>query len=118
MIDLFRKKKVTETLHVDDKIYYPSTTGMALIAEVKAISDKDVVVRINGKEHYLQKESVDDHAVVLKATQAKMFVSQRIEDPDNDIVYYRLTYNETWIDKLYNWYCRLLGRPTRQIIEK
>jgi len=101
-------------------MYYPSIKGMALLCEVLDESEKDVLVRIEGKKFYLPKESVNNHAILLDETRSKIFVSQRIEDPDNQIVYLRYNYNDSILDKLYNWYCSKFKKDpnTRTIIQR
>lgn len=99
-----------DKLNIGDKIYYPSVNGMALLCQIVEKSEKDVMVQIEGRKFYLPKDIVRDHAILLDHERANAFVTQRIEDPDNQIVYLRYLWNETLIDRAYNSYCRRKGR--------
>ncbi len=101
---------MTTQLRTGDKIYYPSVKGMALLCEVIDKSEKDVLVSIDDKQFYLPNESVNAHAIVIDEARAKAYVAQRVEDPANKIVYLRYLWDETWVDRAYNDFCRSRGR--------
>lgn len=107
---------ILNELSPGDKMYYPSDTGIALLCQVLDTSKEDILVRIGEKKFFLPKESVEDHAIKLNKSQGMTYVAQRIEDPDNSIVYLRYRYRETLLDRLYNWYCRKLKRGDQTII--
>lgn len=105
-------KKVTIGL----KYYYPSTKGIALIGQVVGMNEGNVVLQVEGREYYVTKESFDEYAIPLGESKSGMYVTQRIEDPDNSIVYLKVMYKDTWIDRLYNAYCRRMGRSRKEIV--
>ena len=107
---------ISKSTSIGDKLYYPSTKGIALICEVKNKSEKDVLVDIGGKFYYIPNDSIDLHAIRIEDKRSKVFVTQRIEDPENTIVYLRYVFRQTWIDRLYNWYCKLLKRKNSMTI--
>lgn len=94
-----------DKLMTGQKMYYPSTSGIALICEVIKKSEDDVLVDIEGSRYFIPKSSVDKHAITLDEEKSITFVSQRIEDPENKIIYLRYKYNDGFIDRFYNWYC-------------
>lgn len=104
------KGKLSGTLKKGDKICYPSSNGVALICEIRGESKLDFLVGIENRTFFIPKTSVDAHAIVLKGDRARIFVTQQFVDEDNSLVYIRHRYNETLMDRLYNWYCRWKGR--------
>lgn len=108
----FMMKKVTIGL----KVYYPSVKGLALIGQVVGVNEGNVILRVEGKEYYVTLSSFDEYAIPLSEEKAKMYVTQRIEDPENSIVYLKVMYKETWIDRLYNAYCRRKGRVREETV--
>lgn len=109
--------QITDQLTPGDKIYYPSVKGMALLCEVIDQSDKDILVEIDGDNFYLPKKSVNSHAIIIDDKTAKSYITQRIEDPENKIVYLRYRWEDTWVDHWYNRYCERKNRsPEPQII--
>ena len=97
-------------LRVKDKIYYPSETGMALICAVVDKNEEQLLVEVAGKKFFLSRESVDRYALAFPDEHARIVITQRLEDPENRIVYLRHLWRETLLDRVYNWYCRLVGR--------
>ena len=107
---------VVDSLKPGDKIFYPSDSGIALICQVLSLSSDDVLVQIDDKKFFLPKESVESYAVVMDKVKASTYVTQRLDDPDNSLIYLRYTWRETLLDKVYNWYCRRLKRVDTQVI--
>jgi hypothetical protein len=108
--------ELVDKIQKGDKLYYPSVKGAALICEVLSKSEDDLLVDIGGKSYYLPKESVNSHAIMIDQNKAKSFVTQIIEDPDNKLVYLRYMWNDTWVDKAYNEYCRSLNRIEEPLV--
>lgn len=107
---------ISDKVNKGQKIYYPSTSGIALILEVLDSSEQDFLVDIDGRKYYIPKVSIDAHGIPLDETRKHVYVAQRLEDPENDIVYLRYMWNETPIDKMYNRYCAWKGRVEKSII--
>lgn len=96
-----------ESTHVGDKFFYPSNNGRALICHVLGKSDHSVIVRISKKDKvYVEKDHWNEYAVPLP----KIDIISTIEDPDNKLIYIRYRRDSTWVDKLYNWYCKNIRR--------
>lgn len=98
------------------KWYYPSTNGVALIAEVQGKNDKAIVARIGKDTIYLEKQGWVELAIPMTPKQAKVYASKRLEDPENSIIYIRYSWVETIIDRFYNWYCRVKKRENTSVI--
>lgn len=101
---------------VGSKIYYPSKNGIALICEVVGFSESDVLLSIGDQRYYIPRTSVLSHAIPIEEERSKMYISQRLEDPDNKIVYLRYKWQETLFDRAYNAYCSALGRGTGPLV--
>lgn len=99
-----------------DILYYPSIKGIALICEVLDQSEKDLLVLIEGRQYYLPKASVEAHGILIDQHKAKSYITQRMEDPDNKLVYLRYVWNDSWVDRLYNTYLKGLGRIDEPIV--
>lgn len=110
-------ESISENIKIGQKFYYPSNTGIALICEVLAKSKKDVMVKIADGKFYLPMESIDQHAILLDDEKSKVYVTQRIDDPENKMVYMRYKFKETIIDRFYNWYCKKSGRIDTFVIK-
>ena len=108
--------KITDSIKPGDKFYYPSVKGMALLCEVLDKSEKDILVDIEGRNFYLPNKEVNSHGIIIDEAKARAYVSQRIEDPANKIVYLRYHWNDTFVDRAYNDYCKLMGRIEEPII--
>lgn len=106
---------LSEKIKKGNKLYYPSVKGIALLCEVLEESESDFLVDIEGRLFYLPKTSVDAHAILLDDVRSKMFVAQRLEDPENTLVYMRFKWNETLVDKMYNRYCKWKNRVERVV---
>lgn len=106
----------SDNLQPGDKIYYPSVKGMALLCDVIDLSEDDVLVSIDGKQFYLPKESVDSHGIIINEMRARSYVAQRIEDPENRLVYLRYMWNDNWVDRLYGSMCESLNRIDKPLI--
>jgi hypothetical protein len=107
---------IVNAIEPGDILYYPSNEGIALICEVIDKSEKDVLVDINGKSHYLPKASVNNHGILIDKDTAAAYITQRLEDPDNRIIYLRYVWKENWVDRAYNTFCQKLDRIDEPII--
>ena len=110
-------KKIKRLLKPGEKIVLPNTDGIAVIAEIVSDTIKDYLIDAGGLQQFVSKETVKYHALLLDTTQAKAYITQRIEDPENKIVFLRFVYADTIIDRLYNWYNARLKRPDKSIID-
>jgi hypothetical protein len=115
---LFPRKKLSESLSPGNQIIYPAENGTALVCEVTSIANESVLVSMAGKQFFIPKASIDSHGIVVPKEKTRNFITERIEDPANTIVYLRHKWNQTIIDKLYNWYCRKKGRVDQTVFPK
>lgn len=107
---------ISDNLKIGDKLYYPSTKGIALVCEVIEMSEEDVVVVIGDSTYYLPKNSVDAHGILIDRPRSKAYITQRLDDPENSIIYLRYLWREGWIDRAYNAYCQQLKRIEEPVV--
>lgn len=102
-----KTKTKFESAQIGDKFFYPATNGRALICHVLGKSEHSVVVKVSKKDKiYLEKDNWEEYAVPLP----KIDIYSVIEDPENKLVYIRYRRTNTWVDRLYNWYCKKLRK--------
>lgn len=119
----FHGPTLSTELEIEEKILYPATNGVAIIAEVLDKSEMDVLCAVQREGHvmlerprtwYIPNEAVDAHAIRLDKLRGKVYIGQTDVDPSHDIMYVRYVWRATWVDRLYNWWCRRMGRLDSQ----
>lgn len=108
---LFKSKKTTlfDSVKPGDWVYYPSTEGLALLAEVLGKNVDKLVLGIDN-EYYITKNNFNENAIMPTSEVSSYMIMESLKDPENDLIYIRYRFNKTWIDKLYNRYCIWIGR--------
>lgn len=103
-------KSFSDNLKKGDKLYYPSNNGLALVCRVIEKTKKDALVEIRGQRYFIPLQSIDQHGVRYDNHSPRVNIQQYLDDPDHNLVYVRYTWDDTFIDRLYNRYCKLQNR--------
>lgn len=90
-----------------DKFYLPMHSGEAAIFKIVGESNDDYLLDHNGSLIYIPKDAFQKHAIKVGIAVDKLVLKTIT---DEKMVYVRFTYKETWIDKIYNFYCKKIKK--------
>lgn len=91
---------------VGERYYLPAEDGSVYPCHVVGTAPAGILIKAGEDMLLLNRRSFMDFAVPFP----KMDIVSILPDEDSNIIFVRYRSSDTWIDRVYNWYCKIVKK--------
>lgn len=91
---------------VGQRFFLPTSNGETYPVHVIGTSPRGILIQAGEDVLLVERQSFADFAIPFPSVK----IESILPDEDTRIIFVRYSFNSTWVDKLYNWYVKIVKK--------